>query len=146
MKQIVLRRASAEDIGWIFDLLKSVDLPVDDLASALPFMYVGYYDESKVGIGGVEVVGEYGLLRSVATVPELRGRGFGIPFCRALVQMTREKKLSSLYLLTTSAENFFTKLGFVKVERSEAPKEIAATTEFSSLCPDSAVCMRLILQ
>jgi pimeloyl-ACP methyl ester carboxylesterase len=36
---------------------------------------------------------------------------------------------------------YFAALGFKRIERSEAPAQIQATTQFRSLCPKSAVCM-----
>jgi len=41
-------------------------------------------------------------------------------------------------LLTLTASAFFKRRGFTTAERSSAPKQIAATREFSTLCPDSA--------
>ncbi|MCI0517368.1 MAG: hypothetical protein L0Y45_06000 [Woeseiaceae bacterium] len=51
-----------------------------------------------------------------------------------------------LWLLTTGAEHYFEKLGFLAASRALAPPEIRQTTEFTSLCPDSAVLMSKSLQ
>jgi quercetin dioxygenase-like cupin family protein len=42
-----------------------------------------------------------------------------------------------LYCLTTTADAYFTRLGFGLVPRTEAPKAIQATAEFITLCPSS---------
>jgi N-acetylglutamate synthase-like GNAT family acetyltransferase len=47
-----------------------------------------------------------------------------------------------VFLLTTTAVPLIARLGFRRIERSEAPATIASTTEFSSLCPASAAIMR----
>ena len=44
-------------------------------------------------------------------------------------------------LLTTTAEDFFVRRGYGVVGRDAAPAVVQKTTEFRSLCPDSAVCM-----
>ena len=43
-----------------------------------------------------------------------------------------------LHLLTTTAERFFTRHGFVVADRASAPPAIRQTREFADLCPASA--------
>jgi len=43
-----------------------------------------------------------------------------------------------LHMLTTTALNFFTKLGYRPADRGMAPLAIATTRQFTSLCPASA--------
>jgi amino-acid N-acetyltransferase len=47
----------------------------------------------------------------------------------------------SIYLLTTTAEVFFKRLGYERIERSRAPPSIERTREFASLCPASSAFM-----
>ena len=58
-----------------------------------------------------------------------------------MVSHARLLGVEQLYLLTTDADRYFAALGFKRIERSEAPAQIQATTQFRSLCPKSAVCM-----
>ena len=53
--------------------------------------------------------------------------------------------IKTLYLLTTTAAQFFAKRGYEAVPRSEAPAAIAATAQFSDLCPASSAFMRKAL-
>jgi amino-acid N-acetyltransferase len=50
--------------------------------------------------------------------------------------------VGTLYLLTTTAREFFADRGYAEVERTEPPEAIRATTEFADLCPSTAACMR----
>ena len=50
-------------------------------------------------------------------------------------------KCKSVFLLTTSAQTLFEKLGYAAVDRARVPAAIRATTQFASLCPDSAAVM-----
>ncbi len=50
-------------------------------------------------------------------------------------------KIEALYLLTITAEGFFAKRGYHRVERDSAPSSVRETAEFKNLCPASAVCM-----
>lgn len=54
--------------------------------------------------------------------------------------------VEEVYLLTTTAEGFFARLGYERVEREGAPESIRGTKEFSSICPSSAVLMRKLLR
>ena len=60
--------------------------------------------------------------------------------------MTTAVGLDALYLLTTTAQDWFPRFGFERVDRSSTPPEIAGSDEFAELCPASAVVMRLDLR
>jgi amino-acid N-acetyltransferase len=49
--------------------------------------------------------------------------------------------VNSIYLLTETAEGFFSKEGFKKIAREQVPPSIKQTHEYSTLCPEDAVCM-----
>jgi N-acetylglutamate synthase-like GNAT family acetyltransferase len=80
-------------------------------------------------------------MRSVVTLPPLRGRGIGAAIVSALEAEAQLAKCSAVYLLTTTAQGLFEKLGYEKRDRAQAPASIRATTQFSSLCPESAALM-----
>ena len=122
--------------------LRKAGLPADDVGvpGAL-FWRFSTEDDVPAGFGGLEVYGKDALMRSVVTLPPLRGRGFGAAIVAALETEARLAKCSSIYLLTTTAQALFEKLGYAKVDRAQAPAAIRASTQFSKLCPDSAVLM-----
>jgi len=94
-----------------------------------------------VGVGGLERDGSNALLRSVAVEPSVRGRGFGTALCDRLERKARSGDVETVYLLTTTATDFFASRGYVEVEREAAPAAIRETTEFTELCPSTATCM-----
>jgi amino-acid N-acetyltransferase len=49
--------------------------------------------------------------------------------------------VGELFLLTNTAEGFFSKIGFHKTIRDSVPESIKTTKEFQSLCPSTTVCM-----
>jgi amino-acid N-acetyltransferase len=53
-----------------------------------------------------------------------------------------KKKFRALYLLTTTAENYFPAFGFTAIPRDSVPDEIQTTSEFKDICPSSAIVMR----
>ena len=66
-------------------------------------------------------------------------------FVRELIEHARTKGIEEIYLLTTTATSFFAKIGFEKVDRHIVPPAIQNTSQFVSLCPDSATCLRQVL-
>jgi amino-acid N-acetyltransferase len=156
MPTVELRPAEPRDREYVERLLDANDLPTADLATAYSSLFVcesaaGETPGGKaeyVGVGGLEIEhgdeGEpdTGLLRSVAVEESARGAGYGTAICERLLDRARSRDLDSVFLLTTTAEDFFAGLGFECVEREDVPDAIRASDEFTDLCPDSAVCMR----
>lgn len=93
------------------------------------------------GMAALEVRDVDALLRSVAVHPDWRGQRLGETLVRRLMDEGRQRQLRALYLLTTTAERFFPKFGFERIERDIVPDGIAATQEFRTMCPASAIVM-----
>ncbi|MHA2230972.1 MAG: arsenic resistance N-acetyltransferase ArsN2 [Candidatus Hodarchaeales archaeon] len=141
--EVKLQEATENNLPLIEKLLRNNDLPYEDIPSKIDCLFLGYVSSRFVGIGGLEIHGNYGLLRSLVIAETARGRGYGKGLGDKLIDYAGEKGISEIYLLTTTAESFFANRGFKIVDRNAVPPEIQKTSEFSSLCPDSAVCMVL---
>ena len=140
-----LRPAKNADLSLIQQWLGENHLPTEDIPQILNCLYLGMNREVVVGIGGIEQHGEDGLLRSLVVATPFRQQGYGRLLCYQLIDQARTGGMQALYLLTNTADQFFTKLGFEPIARQSAPATMQRTTEFTSLCPDSAICMRLYL-
>jgi N-acetylglutamate synthase-like GNAT family acetyltransferase len=77
----------------------------------------------------------------VAIAKDRRKAGLGSSLLSALERHASRLGVRELVLLTQTAEPFFARHGYARVERASVPKPIQATAEFRSLCPASAVCM-----
>lgn len=139
---ITVRAADTADLERVEAVLAANDLPTRDVRSKPECFYVAHSDGAFVGVGGVEVHGTCGLLRSVVVEESSRGSGYGTALCDALEERALEEGVETLYLLTTTASAFFAGRGYEVVPREAAPSSIRGTTEFTDLCPDSATCMR----
>jgi amino-acid N-acetyltransferase len=123
-------------------LLVACDLPVADLRDDSDVCFFGFRHESELlGVIGVEVRGDYGLLRSLAISAVHRGNGLGQKLVAFSEERATRSNLKALYLLTTTADNFFERLGYEELSRSEAPRTITETPQFSGLCPGSSIFM-----
>src|SRR3954465_14595766 len=90
----------AESFDAFRSLLKSSNLPADDLDFKRDLL-VGYYEsDALVGTGGLEVYGPYALLRSLSVRMGLRGKSVGTTITEFLLTEAKKKKLKAIYLLT----------------------------------------------
>jgi len=140
----VIRAAEASDLAGVRALLLEANLPPDGLEDQFgPRYAVAEAGGALVGAAGVEVHGVFGLLRSVVVAPALRGTGLGRALVADRLAWARRERLSAVFLLTTTAPDFFATLGFERTARESAPEEIRRSREFASVCPGSSVLMRL---
>lgn len=136
-----LIKAETKDLDLIIELLKQNDLPSQDIKTTGKEFFLGYYNSIFIGIVGLEKFDSIGLLRSMIVKEGYRNKGYGKQICISLIEYAKTQGIKELYLLTTTAEDFFEKIGFEVIERNSAPDAIKNTTEFLSLCPASAVCL-----
>jgi arsenate reductase len=126
--------------------LSAAGLPAADLEAdeALYFALESCEGEPTVFVGLIPF-GQDGLLRSLLVPRILRGQGYGRQGIDQIARQARQIGIRHLWLLTTSAEGYFVRLGFRLVRREEAPTAIADSRQFSTTCPDTAVLMCLTL-
>ena len=126
-------------------LLKSSNLPSDDLNMHRDLLVAYVEDGQMVGTGGLEIYGSYGLLRSLSVKLGTRGKALGTALTTYLIDEARKRGIKGIYLLTETARGFFQRKGFVDVSRDQVPLELHASSEFSVTCPKTAAVMKLDL-
>ena len=142
-----IREATQEDFSAIAGLLAESGLVHEDLTPAhmAGFMVIPAQGKSSslVAVAGVETFPDAneGLLRSVAVAPALRGQGVGATVVCAVEKRAATLGLRRLWLLTTTAPDFFRGRGYVDSARAQVPAAVQESDEFKSLCPASAVCL-----
>lgn len=139
---ITVRRADGEDIARVEALLEANDLPYRDVRAKPECFFVASSDAEVIGVGGVEIYGSNGLLRSIVIEESSRGRGYGTAVRETLEEHARTNGVTTLYLLTTTASAFFRRSEYERVDRANVPSSIQRTTEFTDLCPTSATCLK----
>jgi amino-acid N-acetyltransferase len=133
--------AKPEDFEEIRDLLKSANLPFEDVENGVGHFLLARNQQALIGCVALQICGEDALLRSLAVNEIARNQGLGKALVLEILEYASRLKLTNIYLLTTTAEKFFQKHGFINADRNLAPDAIRETSEFSSLCPSSAVFM-----
>ncbi len=142
---ITIRKARPADCADVAFLLKTSDLPIDDIDSQLDDFLVATNDERIIGTVGLERCGETGLLRSLAVAPMHRNLNIGGKLHDEVIRRAAEQKVQRLYLITTTAAKFFEDRGFKGIARKDAPEFIKQHDQFTRLCPDSAIIMEKAL-
>ncbi len=139
---VTLRRAGAADYEAVAVLLRTLKLPTDGVADWVDQFWLGEHAGAVVGVAGMERYGGAGLLRSVAVAPDWQGSGIGRALVDRVLEDGRAAGVQDVYLLTTTAEHYFPRLGFACVDRESVPPSVRASAEFTGACPASAVVMR----
>lgn len=123
-------------------LLQAQGLPIADISDEHleSFFYVGS-DGSPTGLVGLELYGTDALLRSLVVGENARSKGVGSQLTQHAEKYAASKNVRAIYLLTITAELFFKRLGYERIDRSRAPRSIERTREFASLCPASSAFM-----
>ncbi len=136
-----LRPAVENDLAAITRLLQQAELPTAGVEESLDHFLVAEHEGDMVAAAGLEVHAPAALLRSVAVRPDWRGKGLARQLVDRLLAKATAAGIQDIYLLTTTAEHYFPRLGFVCVRRDEVPGGVQASIEFREACPASAVVM-----
>ena len=142
---ISIRPAADRDLMAVERLLETNKLPLVGVREAIDDFLVAERDGVVVGVIGLEIYDDRGLLRSAAVDGDERGTGVGASLVGALIESARARGLTELVLLTTTAEDWFPRFGFVAIARDETPVAVRRSAEFKGACPASAIVMQLNL-
>jgi amino-acid N-acetyltransferase len=142
----IIRAAKPGDLARVETALRDADLPLDGLHDQFGDGYAIAESAGQfIGVEGVEVHGDDGLLRSAAVIAAWRGQGVGDALTRDRIEWARRRGLRALYLLTTTAGNYFPRFGFSQADRATAPEAVKQSREFADACPSTALFMALPL-
>lgn len=130
-------------LAEVISLLVSHGLTTKDLSEGGGTRFLGFGQPGSLrGVVGLECLGRSGLLRSLAVAKNFQRKGVAAALIKALETHALDLKITELYLLTETAEDYFLRRGYSVTSREFVPKEIGSTHQFSSLCPESATLMR----
>lgn len=142
---ITIAPARPDELPDILTLLERSQLPADGVEEHSDTFFVARKDGELSGCIGLEAYGDAGLLRSLAVSTESRGEGVGGRLVERLLDEARERGITALYLLTTTADRYFPRFGFEIISRDQVDRRLSASEELQGACPDTAVCMQVRL-
>jgi N-acetylglutamate synthase-like GNAT family acetyltransferase len=141
MLDLEIRPATIADWPAIAELLRASALPLDGAREHLDAFVIARRGALVAGTAGLEIYGEAALVRSVAVAVQERGRGVARALIASLIALAAQRRVSTLYLLTTTAADYFERLGFRALPRDTAPSALQESAEFRGACPASATFM-----
>ena len=145
MNAVRLRNAVPEDLKMVTAFLTAAGLPAAGVVEHLGSFLIAEKGKECVGVGGLEIYGHVALLRSLAVRQQERNSGIGATLLEQLMTNAHSRGVLRLVLLTTTAEHYFVRKGFVRIDRSALSGPITGSKEFTGACPSTAVCMVLRL-
>jgi amino-acid N-acetyltransferase len=140
-----IRRATPDDLPGILALLESASLPILGVEEHIGHFLVAEEKARVVGAIGLEVYDGTALLRSAVVSPLLQGRGIGTLLYDRNLEHARSLGIRRLVLLTNTAELYFARRGFRRIDQKSVSGPTRNSAEFSGACPSHAVCMELVL-
>ena len=142
---MIVRKVSSQDWPAVEALLRACDLPIDGARQHLAHFMVCEDGTNLRACAGAEVYGDVALLRSVAVREDARGLGLGDKLTTLVLAELKARNVTTVALLTTTAEHYFAKRGFRAVERTALPTALAESAELKGACPATAIAMLLHL-
>lgn len=130
-----IRQATEKDIFQIKRLLRDANVNEKGVEESVQhFFVVEEINEEDVGVSqmvgavGMEVHGQYGLLRSFVLQRANWNPRVGLQLIDILLSYAVKSKLSKVYMLAGDCNAFFEQIGFSAVEKEELPEEIQCST------------------
>ena len=130
--------ASQNSFSAAIELLKKNNLPTEDLNPGTQ-LFVVEEDDKVVATVAVEYDYNDALLRSLCVSQEKRNSGVGNELVSFIEEYVRQQGVQNIFLLTTTAADFFKKRGYTILDRSNVPKFIRNTKEYSVICASSTL-------
>jgi amino-acid N-acetyltransferase len=138
----MIKSATERDLPEIRALLERLHLPLAGVDEHLPILLVAREGEQIVGTAGLELYADGALLRSVAVEPHEQGKQLGHQLTDAALHLASSHGVTTVFLLTATAERFFPRFGCEQIGREQVPPSVRESVEFQSACPASAIVMR----
>lgn len=144
--QATLRPATVRDLTAIEAMLASFSLPTAGVSDHIGEFVVAEDGGRIVAAAGIELYGESALLRSVAVDDHYRGQGLARELVRNRLDNARRAGVRDVFLLTSTARDYFARLGFSTIPDTSIHAAVRVSKEFGDCCCASAEAMQLILE
>jgi amino-acid N-acetyltransferase len=141
-RQIEIKESSNGHRQSIVTLLQSEKLPAEDLPASLDNFYVALDQDKVVGAIGLEKYNSCGLLRSLVVNKDYRNEKIAGKLVMQVEGKAKTLRIDCIYLLTETALDYFAKKGYERISRDEVPASLKQSSEFSHVCPQSAIVMQ----
>ena len=137
-----VKKVLKSNLKDVYSLLQSLNLPTDGIKDHLNNFYVIMDMDKIIGVGGVEIYSDAGLLRSIAINPQYQKKGLGRKIIEFLIDHAKKNKVKELFLLTETVPKLYEKFGFFHIKMDDMNNKIINSEEFNGSCPYTADLMK----
>lgn len=134
-----IRPASGPDLPQIASLLHAGGLVSGAARERVGRTLIAEVDRAVIGTAAYEVLGERGILRSLAVGQQLRRAGAGTTLAAAALRRMYEAGVREVYLATDTAAGFFETCGFVEAPKGNIPADVAEHPHLVRECPGATI-------
>lgn len=122
-------------------MLKKNNLPTEDIDTGKQLFVI---EEGEEVIATVAVEYDYNdaLLRSLSVSENKRNKGMGEELVSFIEDYVQKQGVQNIFLLTTTASEFFLKRGYRIIDRSNVPPFIQNTQEYGVICSSTSTLMK----
>lgn len=142
LNNILIRRAEASDISEIKEILTRSNLPTVGVEKAVEHFLIAESGQ-VIGVIGVLLEEPKSLLRSFAVSPLHRSKGVGGLLVTEMLKELKKQEIKEVYLLTETAADYFTRIGFSEIYRAKMPLNLLKESGLDKACPCTSKCMIL---
>jgi len=129
----VVRKAKLSDVKYIYKLILHfsrrgdvIPRPMIELYEHVRDFFVYEERDLIVGACSLHICWEdLAEIRSLVVSEEYQGKGIGVSLVKACLEEAKELEIPKVFVLTRVPE-FFEKLGFSRIEKSELPHKVWA--------------------
>jgi arsenate reductase len=133
--------AAGGDLDAIKALLVASLLPSRDVGAANQRFIVAREDGRILGCAGLEAYGHDGQVRSLAVDWTRRNAGLGTRLHQRLLHEALLTGVRTLYVVTATAEDFFSRHGYRRIKAHDVPPRLRASEEFGAFVPGGGAVM-----
>lgn len=139
--EYTVERSQKGQLQDVLHLLEEVNLRTEGVEKFFHDFLVISDESGVIGCVGLEVYESVALLRSLAVRPSFQKKGYGGILLNAVLEDAAKRGIAEVYLLTRTAEKFYTLRGFQITDSFTAPAAISKTHEFLELSPTGSALM-----
>lgn len=132
-----LRAATAADLPVVERLLVDAGLITAGVPEHIDHFLLAEEDGRIVASAGLERYGAQALLRSVAVAPQYRNRGLARDLVSRILQDAVADRVREIYLFTSTAPDYFHRLGFESIGREDVAEPVRVSQEYGACCADA---------
>lgn len=129
-------KANVKDLEQIYELLEEFNLPVIGINDHIENFYFMKVRGQVVGVVGLEIYENIGLLRSLAVKSSYQGNKIGHKLVDHMIDYAKNIPLDRIYLFTETADTWFERFGFFRIQTEELNPLLKRSQEFT-LCSQS---------